>query len=42
MNADLFLLGLRLVFYVIGLVVTIVAVGTVVDHLAGRLAGDRK
>lgn len=40
MNAELFLLGLRLVLYVIGLVVAIVAVGTIVDHVAGRLAGD--
>lgn len=37
---DTVLLGARLIFYVIGLAVVVFAVGTIVDHLGNRLAGD--
>lgn len=37
---DTVYLGLKLVLYVIGFAVTVVAVGTLVDHVAGLLAGD--
>lgn len=33
-------LGLKLILYVIGLAVVVVAIGTVVDHVAGLVAGD--
>ncbi|MDZ7914755.1 MAG: hypothetical protein U5O16_23425 [Rhodococcus sp. (in: high G+C Gram-positive bacteria)] len=39
-TADAVLLGARLIFYVIGLAVTVIAVGTFVDWAAGLLAGD--
>lgn len=37
---DTVLLGARLIFYVIGFAVAVVAVGTIVDHVAVLVAGD--
>lgn len=39
-NVEAVLLAARLVFYVIGFAVTVIAIGTAVDHLAGLLLGD--
>lgn len=38
--ADTIFLGARLTFYVIGFAVTVVAVGTLIDHVAGLVSGD--
>lgn len=37
---DTVYLGLKLILYGIGFAVTVVTVGTIVDHAAGLLAGD--
>lgn len=37
---DTFLLGARLVLYVIGLTVAVIAIGTLVDWAGELLAGD--
>ena len=39
---DTFLLGARLVLYVVGFTVVVVAIGTIVDWAGELLGGDRE